>query len=66
MEHWIVVVTRYYKTLSQFEKLKVVLRFLPHWVSQLVLLYLYYIQPLRTVLENAVECTRSPALVNYL
>ena len=66
MEHRVVVVTRYHKTLSQFDKPKVVPRFLPHRVSQLVLLYLYYVHPFRTVLENAIGCARVPASVDYL
>jgi len=43
----VVVVTRYHKSQSQFDRPKVVPRFLPWRVGQLVVIYLAYVQRLR-------------------
>jgi hypothetical protein len=41
----IITVVRYYKLQLQWDKLKVVLRFLPPQLGQVMALYLVYIQP---------------------
>jgi hypothetical protein len=50
-----VIVTRYHKSQSQFDKPKVVLRFLPWRVGQLLAIYLAYVQPFQQYLAVKVK-----------
>jgi superfamily II DNA helicase RecQ len=50
-----VVVTRYHKSQSQFDKPKVIPRFLPWSVGQLLAVYLAYVQPLQECLSVQVK-----------
>jgi superfamily II DNA helicase RecQ len=50
MDGQVVMVTRYHKSQSQWDKPKVVPRFLPWRVGQLVAVYLAYLQPFREYL----------------
>lgn len=47
----VAVVTRYHKSQSQQDKPKIVPRFLPHRVAQLLVVYLAYVQPLQEFLS---------------
>ena len=47
----VAVITRYHKTQSQWDKPKVVVRFLSEAVGQLVAAYLLYVRPLRMMLQ---------------
>ena len=49
-----VIVTRYHKSQSQFDKPKVIPRFLPWKVGQLLAVYLAYVQPLQQYLAEKV------------
>lgn len=51
MDGQVVLVTRYHKSQSQWDKPKVVPRFLPWRVGQLMALYLAYVQPLAELLR---------------
>lgn len=55
MDGQVVFVSRYNKTQSQWDKPKVIPRFLPWPVSQLFLLYLVYISPLKEHLLHEVK-----------
>ena len=48
------IVTRYHKSQSQFDKPKVIPRFLPWKVGQLLAVYLAYVQPLQQYLGEKV------------
>jgi hypothetical protein len=50
-----VIVTRYHKSQSQFDKPKVVPRFLPWRVGQLLAVYLAYVQPFQQYLAVKVK-----------
>lgn len=50
-----VIVTRYHKSQSQFDKPKVIPRFLPWRVGQLLAVYLVYVQPLEQFLGEEVR-----------
>jgi hypothetical protein len=50
-----VIVTRYHKSQSQFDKPKVIPRFLPWRVGQLLAVYLVYVQPLEQFLSEEVR-----------
>ena len=50
-----VIVTRYHKSQSQFDKPKVIPRFLPWRVGQLLAVYLAYVQPLQQWLGEKVR-----------
>jgi hypothetical protein len=49
----VAVITRYHKTQSQWDKPKVVARFLPEAVGQLVTAYLLYLRPVRAMLLSS-------------
>jgi hypothetical protein len=49
----VVVVTRYYKTQAQWDRPKVVARFLLEAVGQLIAAYLLYVQPVRALLYSS-------------
>ena len=49
-----VVVTRYHKSQSQFDKPKVIPRFLPWRVGQLLAVYLSYVQPFQEFIAGKV------------
>ena len=48
------IITRYHKSQSQFDKPKVIPRFLPWKVGQLFAVYLAYVQPLQQYLAEKV------------
>lgn len=50
-----VIVTRYHKSQSQFDKPKVIPRFLPWKVGQLLAVYLIYVQPVQEYLSEQVR-----------
>jgi len=50
-----VIVTRYHKSQSQFDEPKVIPRFLPWKVGQLLAVYLAYVQPLQEYLSEQVR-----------
>ncbi|TKA62306.1 hypothetical protein B0A55_12932, partial [Friedmanniomyces simplex] len=50
-----VIVTRYHKSRSQFDKPKVIPRFLPWKVGQLLAVYLTYVQPVQEYLSEQVR-----------
>jgi superfamily II DNA helicase RecQ len=62
----VAVVTRYHKTQSQWDKPKVVVRFLPDAVGQLVTAYLLYVRPLRAMLQSALGKAMSASVTDYL
>jgi superfamily II DNA helicase RecQ len=62
----VVVITRYYKTQSQWDKPKVVVRFLPEAVGQLVAAYLLYVRPLRALLQSALDKPMPASVTDYL
>jgi superfamily II DNA/RNA helicase len=62
----VAVVTRYHKTQSQWDKPKVVVRFLPDAVGQLVVAYLLYIRPLQVLLQSALDKPMSTSVIDYL
>jgi superfamily II DNA helicase RecQ len=62
----VAVVTRYHKTQSQWDKPKVVARFLPKAVGQLVAAYLLYARPLRAMLQSALGKPLSASVTDYL
>ena len=51
----VVLVTRYHKSQSQFDRPKVIPRFLPPKVAQLLVIYLVYVQPFREHLRLEVN-----------
>jgi hypothetical protein len=55
IQGYMVVVTRYHKSQSQFDKPKVIPRFLPWRVGQLLAIYLAYVQPFQQYLAVKVK-----------
>jgi hypothetical protein len=63
----VVVVTRYYKTQAQWDRPKVVVRFLPEAVGQLIAAYLLYVQPVRALLySSSLDKPLSALAADYL
>jgi hypothetical protein len=62
----VAVVTRYYKTQTQFDRPKVVLWVLLEPVGQLVAAYLLYVQPLRGMLLSGLGKQASASAAYYL
>lgn len=62
----VVVVTRYYKTQVQWDKPKVVARFLPKAVGQLVTAYLLYLRPVRAMLLSSLDKAAAASVIDYL
>jgi hypothetical protein len=63
----VVVVTRYHKTQAQWDQPKVVARFLPEPVGQLVTAYLLYVQPLRAILlQHSKKGVLTTAAADYI
>jgi hypothetical protein len=62
----VAVVTRYHKMQCQWDKPKVVVRFLPDTVGQLVVAYLLYVRPLQALLQSALGKSMSAAVTDYL
>jgi hypothetical protein len=62
----VAVITRYHKTQSQWDKPKVVVRFLPEAVEQLVTAYLLYVRPLQVMLQSALGKPLSTSVTDYL
>ena len=62
----IAVVTRYHKSQSQWGRPKVVPRFLPEPVGQLVAVYLLYLRPLQSMLLSSKGKTLSASINDYL
>lgn len=52
MDGQVAVITRYHKTQSQWDRPKVILRFLPDRLGQILIVYLLYVRHFRTVLLN--------------
>jgi hypothetical protein len=53
----VALVTRYHKTQSQWDKPKVIVRFLPEAIGKLAIAYLLYVRPLRALLQSALGLT---------
>jgi hypothetical protein len=63
----VVVVTRYHKTQAQWDRPKVVARFLPEAVGQLIAAYLLYVQPVRALLySSSLDKPLSASAADYL
>jgi hypothetical protein len=62
----VAVITRYHKTQSQWDKPKVVVRFLPEPIGQLVAAYLLYVRPMRAMLQSALGKPMSASVTDYL
>jgi hypothetical protein len=62
----VALVTRYHKTQSQWDKPKVIVRFLPKAIGQLTAAYLLYVRPLRALLQSALGKPMSASVTNYL
>jgi hypothetical protein len=62
----VAAITRYHKTQSQWDKPKVVIRFLPELVGQLITAYLLYVRPLRALLQSALSKPLSASVTDYL
>ena len=62
----VALVTRYHKTQSQWDKPKVIVRFLPKAIGQLTAAYLLYVRPLRALLQSEVEKPMSASVTDYL
>jgi superfamily II DNA helicase RecQ len=62
----VAAITRYHKTQSQWDKPKVVVRFLPEAVGQLITAYLLYVRPLRALLQSALSKPLSASVTDYL
>lgn len=62
----VTVVTRYHKTQVQWDQPKVVARFLPEPVRQLITAYLLYIQPLQVMLLVRIGKIPTAAASDYL
>jgi hypothetical protein len=63
----VVVVTRYHKTQAQWDRPKVVARFLPEAVGQLIAAYLLYVQPIRALLySSSLDKPLSASAADYL
>ncbi|KAL5420972.1 hypothetical protein PMIN05_012605 [Paraphaeosphaeria minitans] len=63
MDGQIMTVVRYYKSQSQFNKPKVIPRFLPSRLSQVLVVYLAYVQPFEEYLTVEVL---GGSFTNYL
>jgi hypothetical protein len=62
-----VVVTRYHKTQAQWDRPKVVARFLLEAVGQLIAAYLLYVQPVRALLySSSLDKPLSASAADYL
>jgi hypothetical protein len=62
----VALVTRYHKTQSQWDKPKVIVRFLSEAIGQLTTAYLLYVRPLRALLQSALEKPVSASVTDYL
>jgi hypothetical protein len=63
----VVVVTRYHKTQAQWDRPKVVARFLLEAVGQLIAAYLLYVQPVRALLySSSLDKPLSASAADYL
>lgn len=62
----VVVVTRYHKTQSQWDRPKVIARFLPEPVGQLMTAYLLYVRPVRALLLSSLGKLATAAASDYL
>ena len=62
----VIVVTRYHKTQSQWDRPKVIARFLPEPVGQLITAYLLYVRPVRTLLLSSLGKVATAAASDYL
>jgi superfamily II DNA helicase RecQ len=62
----VALITRYNKTQSEWDKPKVVIRFLPEAIGQLVAAYLLYVRPLQTMLQSALGKPLSASVTDYL
>jgi hypothetical protein len=62
----VALVTRYHKTQSQWDKPKVVVRFLPEAIVKLTVAYLLYVRPLRALLQSALGKPMSASVTDYL
>jgi hypothetical protein len=62
----VALVTRYHKTQSQWDKPKVIVRFLTKEIGQLTTAYLLYVRPLRALLQSALEKPVSASVTDYL
>jgi hypothetical protein len=62
----VALVTRYHKTQSQWDKLKVIVHFLPEAIGQLTTAYLLYVRPLRALLQSALGKPISASVTDYL
>jgi hypothetical protein len=63
----VVVVTHYHKTQAQWDRPKVVARFLPEAVEQLIAAYLLYVQPVQALLySSSLDKPLSASAADYL
>jgi hypothetical protein len=62
----VVLVTHYNKSQSEWDKPKVVIRFLPEAIRQLVAAYLLYVLPLQAMLQSALGKPLSASVTDYL
>jgi hypothetical protein len=62
----VALVTRYHKTQFQWDKPKVIVRFLPKAIGKLTAAYLLYVRPLRALLQSALGKPLSASVTDYL